>query len=138
MVPDFATLPDRRRTSPEGNPVFQEVSAPQPRWPTRLATTGLTILAAIGALHVTKPLPQFEEGPFAGFLAKPSLTAYGESGELKLKFALPGKLLSYPLDVAGDPSHLTYAWTSLDDTALAGQPRDLVGSNVAAPMKPGF
>lgn len=137
-MPEKALLPDRRRTTPYGNPVLPDVHQPQSSWSTRLATTGLTILAAIGALHFTKPLPQFEEGPFANFLARPSLTAYGESGEVKLKFALPGKTLSYPLDIGGDPAKLTYAWTELDDSALVTTPRALVGSDVAAPMKPGF
>ena len=103
-----------------------------------LATTGLTIVAALAALQFTKPLPQLEEGPFASFLARPSATAYGESGEVKLKFALPGGAVSYPLDVAGDPSELSYAWTSVGNAALVTPIRALVGSNIVAPSRPGF
>ena len=110
-----------------------------------LATVVLTVVAAIAALRLTRPLPEMEQGPFAGFLthtilpkAAPSATAFGESGEVKLKFALPGTTIAYPLDVHGDPAELSYAWIKLGETRLATNPRPLVGSNVVAPPSAGF
>src|SRR4051812_43207277 len=110
-----------------------------------LATVVLTVVAALAALHLTRPLPQMEEGPFAGFLthtilpkAAPSATAFGESGEVKLKFALPGGTVSYPLDVHGDPAELSYAWIKLGDSRLAAEPAPLVGPSVVAPKSAGF
>ncbi|MBA3644586.1 MAG: hypothetical protein H0W63_00270 [Gemmatimonadaceae bacterium] len=110
-----------------------------------IATVVLTVVAAIAALHLTRPLPQMEQGPFAGFLthtilpkAAPSATAFGESGEVKLKFALPGTTIAYPLDVHGDPAELSYAWIKLGETRLATYPKPLVGSNVVAPPGAGF
>lgn len=118
---------------------------PQGRLTTPLITSALTIAAAVAALQVTRPLPQFEQGPFAGFLtrtvlpkAAPSATAFGASGEVKLKFALPGGTVSYPLDVHGDPTELWYAWTRLGQSRLATEPRVLVGSSVTAPHRAGF
>ena len=35
---------------------------------THLATCVLTVIAAVAALHFTRPLPEMEEGPFAGFI----------------------------------------------------------------------
>jgi len=108
-------------------------------------TSALTVVAAIAALQLTRPLPQMEQGPFAGFLthtvlprAVPSANAFGASGEVKLKFALPGGTISYPLDVHGDPTALSYAWTRLGETRLATNPKVLVGSNVTAPASAGF
>jgi hypothetical protein len=138
--PSFRDFVERRRTpSPIAGQALPDGLPSTIRTHTaRLATTALVVLAALGALHFTKPLPQLEEGPFAGFLARPSLTAFGESGELKLKFSLPGGTVSYPLDVKGDPAQLSYGWTHLADTAFATPLRPLVGANVAAPMIPGF
>lgn len=111
----------------------------------QIATVALTVVAALAALQLTRPLPQMEQGPFAGFLthtilpkAYPSATAFGESGEVKLKFALPGTTIAYPLDVQGDPAELSYAWVKLGETRLATEPKTLVGSNVIAPQNAGF
>ncbi len=118
---------------------------PQRRVSSNLVTAALTVVAAIAALHFTRPLQEMEQGPFAGFLthtilprAVPSATAFGESGEVKLKFALPGGTISYPLDVHGDPSELSYAWTRLGESTLATPPKALIGSHVVAPLSAGF
>ena len=137
---------DRRRTlAPStGLRVPEDVASPSKGW-AHLITVALTVVAAIAALQFTRPLPELERGPFAGFLthtvlprAVPSATAFGESGEVKLKFALPGGTVSYPLDVHGDPSELSYAWTKLGDSVPATPAKPLVGSKVIAPQAAGF
>lgn len=137
---------DRRRTlAPIGRVGLPDDAQPSSKGKSHLITAGLTLVAAIGALHFTRPLPEMEQGPFAGFLthtvlpiAAPSATAFGASGEVKLKFALPGGTISYPLDVHGDPSELSYAWIRLGESRLATNPRALVGSKVIAPPGAGF
>lgn len=137
---------DRRRTVPPiGGSGASDARPVRSRWIAHAGTSALTIVAAIAALHLTRPLPEMERGPFAGYLthailpwAAPSATAFGESGEVKLKFALPGGTVSYPLDVHGDPSELSYAWTRLGDSTLATPVKALVSSNVVAPSSPGF
>ncbi len=118
---------------------------PANRDSSNLMTAVLTVVAAIAALHFTRPIGEMEQGPFAGFLthtvlprAAPSATAFGESGEVKLKFALPGATISYPLDVHGDPSELSYAWIRLGEAALATPPKALMGAQVVAPATAGF
>jgi hypothetical protein len=71
-------------------------------------------------------------------LAEPSASAFGESGELKLAFAMPAQEISYPLDVHGDPTSLQYAWVRNGDTTLATGPQSLRGDKVIAPPKAGF
>lgn len=137
---------DRRRTlAPTSGLGLPDELPVKSRPAAHVITCVLTIVAALAALNLTRPLPELKRGPFAGFLthavlphAAPSATAFGESGEVKLKFALPGGTISYPLDVHGDPSELSYAWVRLGETTLATAPRPLVGSNVVAPPKAGF
>jgi hypothetical protein len=137
---------DRRRTlAPTSGLGLPDERPAKSRTMAHVTTCVLTIIAAIAALNLTRPLPELEQGPFAGFLthtvlprAVPSATAFGESGEVKLKFAMPGGTLSYPLDVNGDPSELSYAWTRLGETTLATTVKPLVGSNVIAPSQAGF
>jgi len=121
------------------------VSSVNNRFVRSIISSGLTILAALAALQFTRPIPEMEQGPFAGFFtrpilpgAEPSPTAFGESGEVKIKFALPGGPVSYPLDVHGDPTELAYAWTDVGNGSLRSPVRKLVGSTVVAPPNPGF
>ena len=148
-MPESRSTPgsdDRRRTlAPMSSLGLPDELPAKPRGAGRAVTSVLTIFAAVAALSLTRPLPQLEQGPFAGFLthtvlprAVPSATAFGASGEVKLKFAMPGGTLSYPLDVHGDPTELSYGWTRLGSTTLAAAARPLVGSNVVAPKEAGF
>src|SRR5439155_6309848 len=64
--------------------------------------------------------------------------AFGRSGEVKLLFALPGQKIEFPLAVGGDPTALTYEWTSLrgNETGFLGRPID--GADIRTPAVPGF
>src|SRR6185369_1958458 len=59
-----------------------------------------------------------DEAPIAlgGLSVGASLNAFGNSGQVKLRFALPGDDVEFPLEVSGDPSQLTYEWVALRDT----------------------
>src|SRR6185436_812621 len=67
-----------------------------------------------------------------------SLNAFGNSGQVKLRFALPGDDVEFPLEVSGDPSQLTYEWVELRDTTLLSIPKLIVGASFTAPDRPGF
>lgn len=109
-----------------------------------LATLGLFALAAIGAVHLKYPEQSLATAPFAPFLGgavptvRASATAFGASGEVKIRFAMPGEDLEYPLEVQGDPTHLAYSWVRVGDTQLVGEPRPLVGPDLQVPDMAGF
>ena len=70
--------------------------------------------------------------------ARPSANAYGSSGEVKVQLALPGQLVEYPLEIAGDPTSLNYQWVHMSDSLPADSIRPLGGATVVAPPSPGF
>lgn len=113
--------------------------------PVNLATLGVFVAAAAAAVHLNTPLEPAPTQPFAPFLAKGSLpyvrasaNAFGISGAVKVRFALPGQPLEYPLAVEGDPSTLSYAWVRLGEKDVASDALPLVGAEVTAPHRAGF
>ena len=112
--------------------------------PALIITLGLIVLATLGALEFKNPKGAFGARPFGTFLSKslpiaaPSPTAFGTSGAVLLKFAMPGSTLEYPLDVHGDPTALNYAWVRHGDSVLAGSAKPLAGAKVVVPTRPGF
>ncbi|MGH9420337.1 MAG: hypothetical protein ACRD3J_10210, partial [Thermoanaerobaculia bacterium] len=116
----------------------------RPKRPTLIVTLGVLIAATLGALQFTYPLKAFEMKPFGTYLtralpfAAPSASAFGESGEVLVKFALPNEAVEYPLDVNGDPTALSYSWVRSGDTASVEVARPLNGANVEAPSRAGF
>lgn len=132
-----SALPDQRSEAPV-EPSYRH------KRPVTVATVGLMIVATLGAIQFRHPVPSFEMKPFGTYLshalpfAAPSATAFGESGGVLLKFALPGESVEYPLDVHGDPTALAYSWVRNGDTASAQPTQPLNGAEVRAPSKPGF
>ncbi len=70
--------------------------------------------------------------------ARPSANAFGSSGEVRVQLALPGQLVEYPLEIAGDPSSLSYQWVRMSDSLPADSVRPLGGATMVAPPSPGF
>jgi uncharacterized protein YcbK (DUF882 family) len=84
--------------------------------------------------------PEMPRSPFAQFVgptAWASIDAFGTSRELKLRFALPGRRVEFPLAVAGDPTGFQYEWVPASGSAPVTEPRPLAGG-IAAPTRPGF
>lgn len=112
--------------------------------PAFLATLGFVVVATLGALQFRDPVSGFAAKPFGSFLsrslpiASPSATAFGASGGVLLKFAMPGATVQYPLDVSGDPTALAYSWVGVGDSATTQITRPLLGAEVRAPAKSGF
>ena len=107
-------------------------------------TLVVALAAALGVLQFYRPTGNLFRKPFAAAarpavpIAAPSPNAFGRSGEVKVRFALPGERLEYPLDVQGDPSQLAYQWVRLSDAVPADSARALAGAEVVAPPAPGF
>jgi uncharacterized protein YcbK (DUF882 family) len=114
------------------------------RRPAMLATLLLAVSAALGAYQFRTSISPFAVKPFGTYLSKalpavePSASAFGESGGVLMRFAMPGAEIQYPLDVHGDPTALQYEWVRLGETVGTGAARPLVGAAVRAPVKAGF
>lgn len=134
MLPNF---PDRRRS-------------PQPTRRRRsngresIITLALFVVAAVGVIQF-QHIRIASSAPFAGFLkgrgipvAVPSMDAYGTSGEVRVRFTLPGETVEYPLQIQGDPAGLAYTWVRVGDSVAVAPVRPLAGARLAGPEKPGF
>jgi hypothetical protein len=85
--------------------------------------------------------PAAARSPFAQFTspaAWASADAFGASGDVKIRFTLPGQRVEFPLAVTDDPRHLRYQWVSATDTNDVTSPLPLTGATVEAPSRPGF
>ncbi len=120
-----------------------EIAPYRHRRPALIATLGFIVVATVGALQFKSPLA-FGAKPFGTYLtralpfASPSASAFGVSGGVLLKFAMPGQQIEYPLDVHGDPTALTYSWVRLGDSSVVEPAKVLRGAKVDVPDKPGF
>ena len=112
--------------------------------PALIVMLGLIVIATLGALQFKGPVPGFGGKPLASFLsrslpsAQPAAIAFGASGGVLLKFAMPGESIQYPLDVRGDPTSLEYSWVRVGDTSIVAESAPLNGAQVNVPSKPGF
>ena len=70
--------------------------------------------------------------------ATPSVTAFGRSGAVQVRFALPNESVEYPLEVHGDPTSLEYGWVRVTDSVGVDSIRSLAGDTLVAPSVPGF
>jgi uncharacterized protein YcbK (DUF882 family) len=135
-------FPDTRYPAPDQEEVAEAIYR-RPR-PAMLVTGLLLAAATLGALQFRSDISLFAAKPFGTFLSKalplaePSASAFGTSGEVLLRFAMPGEQIQYPLDVHGDPTGLRYEWIRLGETVPTEVPRLLLGADVRVPMRPGF
>jgi uncharacterized protein YcbK (DUF882 family) len=102
-------------------------------------------VAALGLAQFTRAVSPAPTEPFAALArgdahlsANATPNAFGASREVRLRFALPGGQVEFPLGVGGDLSALTYEWVSARDTVVAEPPRPLSGPAFVAPSHPGF
>ena len=97
--------------------------------------------AALGVVQFRHPTHRAPLAPFANvgrLSAAPSLDAFGASRELKLRFALPGRSIEFPLEVTGDPSALSYQWIPLRDSSAAEPIQSVSGAEFVVPSHSGF
>lgn len=119
-------------------PVFRH------RKPAALATLVLIVVACLGAVQFRAAALPIDVRPFGKFLtaavplAEPSASAYGTSGSVLVRFAMPGESIEYPLSVRGDPAALYYEWVRVGDSAAVEASRPLAGAQLVAPTQGGF
>lgn len=124
-------------------------TAPRRRRHASLSTVALFVVAAFGVLQFYHPPRDLFRKPFGAEnqvarllpLVQPSVNAFGTSGEVNVRFALPARQVEYPLDVSGDASDVRYAWVRMGDAAatadsVAALP--LGGPELVAPAQPGM
>lgn len=70
--------------------------------------------------------------------ATPTPDAFGRSGEVKVRFTLPGQPIEFPLAIAGRADSLWYEWMSVTDSAIAGPAQPLLSARPTPPVRPGF
>lgn len=111
----------------------------------RIVWVTAVALAALGALQFLNAADSSSDKRIGAYLkravvppAQPSASAFGESGEVKLTFAMPSQEISYPLEVHGDPTSLQYAWLRVGDSVPYTRARPLTGARVFVPDKAGF
>lgn len=135
----------RRAASPEDAPAPENaVGAARRRgvWRPTWTSLVLFVLAATGVVQFYDSPVGRGRRPFArlarGIPAGPTLNAFGTSHALRLRFALPGGAVEFPIQVGGDPSALAYQWVHVNDTIPVDSARALVGASVVAPNEAGF
>jgi len=121
----------------------EQGSAPRRRYAhANVATVTIFALAALGVLQFYRPPEGLARSPFAlasaAPAASPSLNAFGESGEVRLRFALPSTKIEFPLEVGSDPRALRYQWVAVSDSSIVDSATALKGAEVQVPSKPGF
>lgn len=120
-----------------------ESGAPRARRPSWGALI-VSLLFALIFLGVYRPPGGIGGAPFAQattVLVPPvraALSAFGRSGDVRMRFALPGEPFEFPLEVRGDPRALGYTWVPLTDTVTVDSIRPLDGDRLIAPPEPGF
>lgn len=110
----------------------------------RAGTFLIALVCALGFVGGYRPERQAAvQAPFAvGSVlvppAQPAPSAFGRSGAVQMRFALPNGRVDFPLAVEGEPDSLAYEWLRLDDGAVASAQLPLGGDSLTAPPEPGF
>lgn len=113
-----------------------------------LSALGTSLLACVATIGVV----QFSRGAASGatslltpFIAKPAsigasaaADAFGVSGNVNLRFAMPGGTVEFPINLTGVADSLRYQWVRITDSTTRVPPRLLGDSALIAPMAAGF
>ena len=105
----------------------------------RRITLVVSVLAAVAYLAFLRPAEGLDARAIkpGSLAARPTADAFGRSGQLKMRFALPGLPVDYPIEVQGGLDAVSYSWIARGDSVPTGQPRPLV-DGLVAPNAPGF
>ena len=108
----------------------------------------LFCLATIGAVQFLRPSASLPTAPLSRFAdaintppllaATPASDAFGLSGNVKVRFALPGQAVEFPINLTGAVDSLAYQWVAYGDSVAAEPSRVLTAAPLPAPAKPGF
>jgi uncharacterized protein YcbK (DUF882 family) len=106
-------------------------------------------LSALGAMQLFRGTADVTNESFANLSAAiapgldlpsatPTADAFGRSGEVKVRFSLPGEPVEFPLAIGGTADSLRYQWVTVADTIAVGDPHPLTADRLLAPKIPGF
>jgi uncharacterized protein YcbK (DUF882 family) len=108
----------------------------------------LFCIATIGIVQFMRPSDSMPTAPFSrlaeavsrepAVTAIPSSDAFGPSGNVKLRMALPGQAVEFPIDLVGVTDSLGYQWIAYGDSTSSMPVRALTLAPPVAPPKPGF
>jgi uncharacterized protein YcbK (DUF882 family) len=104
-------------------------------------TASVVACAAAFSWHDTPEIPaslEYLSAVIPTPRARASADAFGKSGELLVRLAMPGSNVEYPLEVHGDPAKLSYQWIRSSDSSAFGIAQPLGAAEVPAPTTPGF
>ena len=110
----------------------------------RWMTAAMFVVAALAVLRFYEPPETLLQSRFGTPVlplvppATPSASAFGLSGAVQVRFALPNEGVEYPLEVHGDPTELEYSWVRVTDSVGIDSIRPLDGDTLVAPSVPGF
>jgi uncharacterized protein YcbK (DUF882 family) len=101
------------------------------------------VAAALGIVQFYRPASPAPTEPFAAIRARAlsagaSLNAFGDSREVRLRFALPASLVEFPLEVSGDVTSLAYEWIAADDSTQGSGIHAVSGASFVSPSAPGY
>ena len=122
------------------------------RQPSRLMAAGATLVACSIGIGLYGPLKAAVRGAqplhrvvSEGAEVLPEVStmnlarpAFGKSGNVHVRVAMPGQLIEFPVLLAGDASGLAYQWVRAADSTVAESPRPLGGTTVVTPRQPGL
>ncbi len=106
-------------------------------------------LASVGAVHLFRSPDDVTTASFANLSAAivpelelpsatPTADAFGRSGEVKVRFSLPGEPIEFPLAIGGNADSLRYQWVTVIDSVLVGEALPFTADKPVAPKIPGF
>jgi uncharacterized protein YcbK (DUF882 family) len=108
----------------------------------------LFCLATIGAVQFLRPSAALPTAPLSrlaeavntptALAAAPASDAFGISGNVKVRFALPLQAVEFPISITGAVDSLGYQWVAYGDTISTEPARVLTAAPLPAPAKPGF
>ena len=137
-------------TQPSHTPAPDRIARARRLRATRGSTLAVAAVAAVGAYHFARPERPLLSPPRSvaaiappGGLARPfahlAEAAFGRSGEVRMRFSLPGDTLHLPLIVADAPGAFAYTWVDVRDSSEVGARRPFTAdSSIVAPREPGF
>jgi uncharacterized protein YcbK (DUF882 family) len=106
-------------------------------------------LSAVGGMQLVRDTQDVTTESFANLSAAivpelvlpsaaPTADAFGRSGEVKVRFSLPGEPIEFPLAIGGNAEALEYQWVTVSDSVPVGEPQPLTTDRPVAPKVPGF
>ena len=126
----------------------------QPTLQNRLGGVGAALffgLATLGAVQFLRPEGSLPTVPLSNLAnaisapaaslplaASPAADAFGASGEVKVRLALPGERVEFPIAIAGSGDSLAYQWVNAVDQTTPGPARPLTAAPTIAPHRAGF